>query len=227
MKKMERMPSGIPGLDNLIEGGFPIPSTTLVAGEPGTGKTTFAVQFLFNGAKNGEIGLYITAISEPNWVVQKFLSEFTFYDQDLIDNETVVFVDIGETLTENPGSMLDEIKETIEQHRPRRIVMDPITVIESALEKRWIARKFLHEFLAFTKAFNAVTLITGEFTYDSIVTSLTSYMADGVIMLSNPEEDGVRRKHLEVIKMRGTKHMTGEQAADITEEGYTIVGGMG
>nr|NIP35113.1 KaiA-binding protein [Thermoplasmata archaeon]NIS12222.1 KaiA-binding protein [Thermoplasmata archaeon]NIS20138.1 KaiA-binding protein [Thermoplasmata archaeon]NIT77464.1 KaiA-binding protein [Thermoplasmata archaeon]NIU49236.1 KaiA-binding protein [Thermoplasmata archaeon] len=73
---INRESSGIPGLDELIEGGFPIPSTVLIAGEPGTGKTTFSVQSLFHTARQGGTGIYLAAISEPPWVVQSFLSNF-------------------------------------------------------------------------------------------------------------------------------------------------------
>ena len=60
---MDRIESGIPGLDEMIEGGFVLPSAVLIAGAPGTGKTTLAVQSLFYGAKKGETGMFITAIS--------------------------------------------------------------------------------------------------------------------------------------------------------------------
>jgi circadian clock protein KaiC len=82
-----RRETGIAGLDKLIAGGLPVPSTVLIGGEPGTGKTTLAVQTLFYGAKKGDVGIYITAISEPRWVVQKFLSEFTFYDPAAIEKQ--------------------------------------------------------------------------------------------------------------------------------------------
>jgi KaiC/GvpD/RAD55 family RecA-like ATPase len=110
---MTRKTTGIPGLDGMLQGGFPFPAAILVAGEPGTGKTTFAVQSLFHGAKEGEKGLYITAISEPQWLVQKFLSSFSFYSQEMVEKGVVSFIDIGPTLLKNPGEMLNIIKKKI------------------------------------------------------------------------------------------------------------------
>ncbi|HIJ16564.1 MAG TPA: hypothetical protein HA364_02140, partial [Thermoplasmata archaeon] len=66
-----RLYSGIPGLDDMIEGGFPFPSVVLVAGSAGAGKTTFAQKFLFSGAEKGEQGLYISTLSEPaQWMLR-------------------------------------------------------------------------------------------------------------------------------------------------------------
>lgn len=226
MIEIMRKKSGIPGLDNMIQGGFPVPSSILLAGEPGTGKTTFAVQSLFKGARNGEIGLYITAISEPQWLVQKYLSSFSFYDQALVEKGVVNFVDIGKELTKNPDYILQTIKKLIEQYRPDRVVIDPITPIEGMLQWRGETREFIHELFAFLKAFESVTLITGEMSYADISKSLEAYMVDGVIVLSYPEEERVRRKFLEVLKMRGTKHTTGRQLIDITYDGFTVQAGL-
>lgn len=224
--KIERMETGVPGLDEMIMGGFPIPSAILVGGEPGTGKTTLVVQSLFHGARNGDTCLYITVIAEPQWVVQKFLSTFNFYDQKLVDKEKMNFVDISKVIVDKPGSLLGTIKKIVEKYSPNRIAIDPITPIKHAIEKKVDARRFVHTLLAYLKAFNCVTLITNEMDYRDLSRSLESYMVDGVLMLSYPEEERVRRKYLEVLKMRGTKHVTGKQLVDITEEGFIVQRGL-
>jgi circadian clock protein KaiC len=223
---MTRKTTGIPGLDGMLQGGFPFPSAILVAGEPGTGKTTLAVQSLFHGAGEGEKGLYITAISEPQWLVQKFLSSFSFYNQELVEKNVVNFIDIGPTLTKNPSDMLNIIKKKIEQYQPLRIVIDPITPMTDMLQWRGETREFMHELFAYLKAFNCLAMITAELSYDDISHSQEAYMVDGVVMLSYPEEEKVRRKFLEVLKMRGTKHTTGRQLIDITDEGLAVQAGL-
>jgi circadian clock protein KaiC len=223
---MVRKTTGIPGLDGMLQGGFPYPCAVLVAGEPGTGKTTLAVQSLFHGAREGEKGLYITALSEPQWLVQKFLSSFTFYDQELVEKGVVNFIDIGPTLTKNPGDMLETIKKKIETYQPQRIVIDPITPMTDMLQWRGETREFMHELFAYLKAFNCLAIITAELSYDDISRSQESYMVDGVVVLSYPEEEKVRRKFLEVLKMRGTKHTTGRQLIDITDEGLAVQAGL-
>ena len=221
-----RRETGIDGLDKLVMGGFPVPSTVLIGGAPGTGKTTLAVQTLFHGASKGQVGTYITAISEPRWVVQKFLSEFSFYDEKAIEKEKIIFLELGKEIFYKPDSILPKIKQIVENYMPQRLVIDPITPIKAALDETGKTREFLHELLEYLKGFNCSSIITAEMSYQDIPNSLEGYMVDGIIILSYPEEKEVRRKFLEVLKMRGTKHVTGKQLVDITGDGILVHAGL-
>jgi circadian clock protein KaiC len=221
-----RRETGIEGLDKLINGGIPIPSTVLIGGAPGTGKTTLAVQSLFYGAKKGETGIFITAISEPRWVVQKFLSEFTFYDEAAIDKERIIFLEINKDLFEEPEKILPKIKQIIEKYEPERVVIDPLTPIKNALDRIGGTREFMHALFEFLKGFNCSTMVTAEMSYNDLLKSLEGYMVDGIIILSYPEENMVRRKFLEVLKMRGTRHISGKQLVDITKDGVLVHAGL-
>ncbi|UCE73540.1 MAG: hypothetical protein JSV56_11005 [Methanomassiliicoccales archaeon] len=221
-----RRETGIAGLDKLVMGGFPVPATVMIGGEPGTGKTTIAVQSLFYGAKKGEIGIYITGISEPRWVVQKFLSEFTFYDETVIEKENIVFKEIRSELFKEPEKIIYKIEELVEKYEPQRLVIDPITPIKLSLKKTGRIREFFHELFEFLKGFNCSTIVTAEMSYDEIPKSIEGYMVDGIIMLSYPIEKDVRRKFLEILKMRGTKHATGKHLLDITLEGVEVHAGL-
>jgi len=223
---MDRVESGIPGLDEMIEGGFIVPSAVLIAGAPGTGKTTLAVQSLFYGAKRGETCMFITAISEPNWVVQRFLSTFSFFDQSLIDLGRVVFVDVGETLRDNPEGVLQTIQSEVDRYSPNRLVIDPVSVMRIAIHDDRRYREFLHDMITYMKAFNCVTFLTAEFDFSSITTAMEGYMVDCILLLSYPKEENARRKYMEVLKMRGTKHLTGEQSVDIDKSGFIVQPGL-
>ena len=223
---MDRIESGIPGLDEMIEGGFILPSAVLIAGAPGTGKTTMAVQSLFYGAKKGETGMFITAISEPNWVVQKFLSSFQFFDQNLIDLGRVIFVDVGGALRDDPRQVLETIQNEVDRYSPNRLVIDPVSVMRIAIDDDRKYREFLHDLITYMKAFNCVTYLTAEFDYSSITTAMEGYMVDCILLLSYPIEENARRKYMEVLKMRGTKHLTGEQSVDIDKSGFIVQPGL-
>lgn len=223
---IKRRPTTIEGLDEVLQGGLPVPSTVLVAGEPGAGKTTFSVQFLFGGAKAGENGLYITGLSEPQWLVQHFLSGFKWFDAKQVEEGRVVFADIGAAVREKPDEILPQIISLVEAYSPKRLVIDPITPMVEGLKRKGKEREFMHDLFAYLKSFEATTLITAELHAADITRSIEGYMADGIILLSYPEQDGVRRKFLEVIKMRGTRHHTGRHVMDITPEGVVVQSGL-
>jgi circadian clock protein KaiC len=224
---LNRTPSGIPGLDEMIEGGFPVPSTILVAGEPGTGKTTLSVQSLFDAANQGGVGIYLAAISEPPWVVQSFLSNFEFYDNALVDDHRVIFADIGSSLVYEPENLMERLQTIVETYEPTRLVIDPITPVREILERKGLNdREFMHNLFAYLKTLSCTTLITAEQNYGTIPMSLEGYMVDGLIVMSYPEEEGIRRKYLEVLKFRGTNHVTGRQLLDITAEGISVQAGL-
>ena len=84
----------------------------------------------------------------------------------------------------------------------------------------------MHDLFAMFKVWNASSIVTAEMSYMDIPHSLEGYMVDSVIVLSYPEEDRVRRKYLEVLKMRGTKHVTGKQLVDISESGFSVQVGL-
>ena len=97
MDDIPRIPSGIPGLDRNIEGGFPNPMILLLEGEPGTGKSTFALQMLMNECE-GHNRIYFSGISEPFENMKRNMGRHRFFRGDLIDEDVVHFMDIGHAL---------------------------------------------------------------------------------------------------------------------------------
>ena len=95
---MKILPSGIKGLDSILNGGFNHPSTVLVAGTAGAGKTTFVMQSLVNAAKNGETCLFISAISEPVAMMESFISSYSFFDYSLIESKKIRLFNIEKNM---------------------------------------------------------------------------------------------------------------------------------
>jgi len=217
-----RITSGIPGLDEMVEGGFPFPSVILVSGPAGTGKTTFALKYLCEGAKCGEQGLYFTTLSEPTQWMLRYASQFDFIDKDYFGDE-IVYMDLGTMLREFDHAKLLEIMEAkIAEVVPQRIVIDPITVFGGMIKGDY--RAFLFDLFNHLKNWNATTVVTGEVAPGEIYPPEVSYAVDGIVLLMLNEEEGARRKYLEVLKMRGTNHITGKQSIDITRrEGITVL----
>jgi circadian clock protein KaiC len=218
-----RIESGIPGLDEMLEGGFPFPSTILVAGHPGTGKTTFALQFLFDGANRGEQGLYFTTFSEPTQWMLRFTSRYQFVNKDFLGNE-IKYLDLSTIIKSQPHKLLDFIQDKIAEIMPQRIVIDPISVVENILSINY--REFLYDLSASLKNWQAVTILTGEAKPDEDYPFDIGYTADGVIILSNIEYEDGRRKYLEILKMRGSEHTTGKHAVDLSKNGFSVQAGL-
>jgi len=221
-----RISSGIPGLDDMIEGGLPFPSTILVAGGAGTGKTTFALQFLFDGVKKGEKGLYFTTLSEPTQWLLRFASRFSFVKKEYLEKE-VKYVELSVILKE-PKDVVNEtipfMEKNIAEFMPKRIVIDPITVVGDMIGKDY--RRFLFNLTTRLKNWQAVTVLTGEVMPSDPYPLEVAYIADGVILLSNIEEEKRRRRYLEVLKMRGTAHTTGKHLSDIDSDGIIVTPGV-
>jgi circadian clock protein KaiC len=218
-----RIESGIPGLDEMLEGGFPFPSTILIAGNTGTGKTTFALQFLFAGARLGEQGLFFTTFSEPTQWMLRFTSRYQFVDKNFLGKE-IKYIDLGAMIKKQPHKLLEFIEDKIAEVMPQRIVIDPITVVDNLLNINY--REFVYDLSASLKNWQAVTILTGEVKPKEEYPFDIAYTADGVIILSNIEHEDGRRKYLEVLKMRGSDHVTGKHAVDLSKNGFSVQAGL-
>ncbi len=224
-----RLKSGISGLDDMIEGGFPFPSVVLLAGGTGTGKTTFCLQFLAEGAKNGEKGLFFTALSEtPQWML-RFISRFDFIDKDAFGKD-IEYIDLAPFFTKGDfganrqAEMLEFIDEKITEFMPQRIVIDPITVIGQFFSTNY--RQFLYNLSSRLKNWQCISLLTGESKQDEPYPLEVAYTTDGVIILHFIEEEDSRRRYIEVLKMRGTNNDTGKHAMDFTSSGLSVQAGL-
>ncbi len=224
------IPTYIPNLDNILEGGFDKPSVILIAGPAGSGKTTFAAQSLFNAAKSNEGKcLFISTLSESPAMINRYMSRFAFFDQNLLETDRLSFFSIGATLLkEGTNAILEFMNKKISLLKPSRIVIDPLTVLGDVLKSKeepitkYERRSFYFDLFTSMKSWNTLVLITGEFTLDELRRSMVGYLADGIIYLSE-EIVGMRpERHLRVLKMRGQKYISGSHSFDIRKEGIVV-----
>lgn len=219
---MKQVISGISGLDEILGEGFTRPSTVLIGGVMGTGKTTFTMQSLFNAAREDEVCMYITAISEPIAMINNFMSRFSFYNISLMGKGNVKYVPLGpEQIKKGTSAIIQEIEHNIEIIKPDRIVIDPVNVLTSWMDNQE-KREFYYNLFNKMKEWNSFVLITGELSIEHILKDEISYIADGVILLSNDQLRHKRVRHLEVLKMRGQKYLSGKHSFDITDDGLEI-----
>jgi len=217
---MDKISSGIINLDELLDGGFVYPSTIYLVGEPGAGKTTFAMQFLFEGAKRGEKGLYFSVVGESAVMILSHLSQYHFFDTSLF-GEKIEFIDLSNTLAmEGLDKALEAIKKSVETLEPYRVVIDSITPLLLKTRSEDEHRGILYELFLDMKAWGATTLVLGEVGDKSI--NIEEYMADAVLKLGFLQKGIESIRYLKIQKVRGVNHSNMLHNVNLIEDGVEI-----
>ncbi|MHA1291530.1 MAG: RAD55 family ATPase [Promethearchaeota archaeon] len=198
----KRIKTGVPGLDDLIEGGIPENFIILVSGTSGTGKTTFCMQYLVEGVKNNEKGIYI-GLGEDIEIIQKSMTNFGMDLDKLAENDELVFADI-------PALELEEVEVLLEglSEETRRLVIDPLSALLFRYENMELRQK-IRELVEIIRRKSITALITTELPENSKGISrfgIEDFLSDGIIVLYYFREGAKRYRGIEVRKMRGTFH---------------------
>jgi len=223
---IDRVTTGIPGLDEEMEGGFVKGSTILVTGGTGTGKTTFCAQFLWEGLKNGEPGVYITLEEDPEDIktdLMRYGFDFDKYEKQ----------GIFRMVYQNPFEVSDlpsAIVNAITTVSAKRVVIDPISIVSMYLKDTAVLRKRLFELIRLLKKTGSTIVVTSEVLDNEIGEhggslsrdGVTEFVVDGVIVLNLfGIGEGISRSIL-IRKMRRTKHGTDVYPMEITNRGIII-----
>lgn len=201
---VERTRTGIPGMDDLVDGGIPRGNLVVLAGDPGSGKTCFCLEFLFNGiTKYNEPGIFISLeeteedtlrdAREFGWDFKKFIDEGKFnitsvelYDFDKLKN------------------LIEDLVSVI---KAKRLVIDPGVVFRLYFDRELDARKRILSLGKMLKKINCTSIITNEISLDKTrsLFGLEEYVADGVILLYHSKIENRFIRSIGILKMRGTK----------------------
>jgi circadian clock protein KaiC len=224
-----RSPSYIAKLDDLLCGGLIKPSSILIAGSCGTGKTNLCMQSLFNAARKGENCAYVSLLSESEEKIVRAMSSFSFYDEDLMDDRLKIFSINSDVVAKGDFAIFEYINENILKERPSRVVIDTMNVledIESTFDERPFHRSELRAFVQnlFQEFDDSGILLmaTGEIPAANINSSLWSYLFDTVILLDTKNEDDSSYRFLEIVKERGSDFIAGKHKFSITSDGITF-----
>jgi KaiC/GvpD/RAD55 family RecA-like ATPase len=242
----ERVKTGIKGLDELIEGGLPQGYSFLLLGGPGTGKTTFGVQYLYKGASEfGENGLYVT-FDEPPYSIttnsQRYgwnLSEeekqgrFGFVDVSPIKRETKTGTFVPAALQQgflgaakfNLDDVVSVISEVKRKVNAKRCVIDSISALTLQYKDEFEIRQQTLRLIKVLTEMDLTTIMLAENAEDR--QDLTrfgaeAFLAQGVIVLHMYRVEESNVKALEVRKMRGAKHTDRLCPYRITAEGIEV-----
>jgi KaiC/GvpD/RAD55 family RecA-like ATPase len=218
----ERISSGIPGLDKLIQGGFIKGSVNLISGPTGTGKSIFGLQYLWHGLQNGENGVYISLEQEPIDIfgdVKDFGWNFTPY----IKNKKCIMEYLPIWRLED---LTISVLEKIRSINAKRFVLDTLSLVCSKLEEEQI-RSEITEFLKDLRRSGATSLLLSEIAEGSKGLSMfgiEEFIADGIIILHYLESvSGLSPRSLIIRKMRRTNHGTDVYPLEINKKGISLL----
>ena len=216
-----KLPSGVPGLDEIMGGGFPEFSFNIIAGGPGCGKTTMAHQFVFANATPERPALYFTILGESPIKMLRYQQQYTFFDADKL-NGAVRFINLSQVVLEKDlGGVLDEIVKQVEAINPAIVVVDSF---RTALRKQHAATEmevqfFVQQLALQLTTWEATTFLIGEYVLDEIQTNPVFTVADGMIWLSQAAERNSVVRKLQILKLRGTASVPGLHTFRITQAG--------
>ncbi len=226
-KPPARLKTGIEGFDSIIEGGFLPERVYLVCGPPGAGKTTFAVHFLTEGCKKGEIGLYVSLIESPINIVKDMARYRNMQVPQFVRDKKLHFLDVGATIcqytTEPPTSaqIFDAIKKRVDSLKVRRLVIDGIDAIKFSSADEVQKTKQVSMFIRGLEGLGCTTLLIGNLTEPDRYT-IEQFLAHGVIFLHNFLHGGQMTRAIQVVKMRGTKHDCNMRKITFTDAGIKV-----
>ncbi|HEY3768331.1 MAG TPA: circadian clock protein KaiC [Candidatus Angelobacter sp.] len=228
---LEKVPTGIRGLDQVTHGGFPKGRTALVCGGPGAGKTLLGLEFLVRGALlYNEPGVCI-AMEET---AEELVTNVASLGHDLpalirakklaIDYIHVERRQIEETGEYDLEGLFIRLRAAIEQVKAKRVLLDTIELLFLGLTNEAIVRAELRRLFHWLKDAGVTAVITAEMGDRSLTRyGLEEYVADCVIVLDHRVTEQVSTRRLRVVKYRGSSHGTNEYPFLLDDEGISVV----
>ena len=223
--KINRLATGVPGLDEVLGGGLPEFSFNLIAGAPGCGKTTLAHQIMFAMATPERPALFLTVLGEPPLKMLRYQQQFEFFDNAAI-NRSVRFVNLSDdALLGDSDQLLRRIVAEVETHAPGFVFVDSFRSLAQASRGPGTAHHDLQQFVqqlgVLMTSWQATTFLIGEYSNETDANPVFT-VADGMICLRQSVERNSMVRKIEILKMRGQPTLPGLHTFRITQGGIKV-----
>jgi circadian clock protein KaiC len=222
----KRIPTGIPGLDSLVQGGLQAGDFVLLVGGIGTGKTIFSSQFAYNGAKEmNQPGVYAT-FEEDIASLRRNMAKFGMDMQKLEDDKKMRLLDLEALEGRGMGSNIETILSAIDEVKAKRLVVDSLTAFLSGATGKFDYSFLMHLIYKTLKREGITTIMTvSRFqTPNEYTLGLEEFVADGVFQIENYLADNMEQKtRFMVRKLRGTEHSRKYHTVVFSPKGLEIL----
>jgi len=232
---IERVKTGIPGMDEILHGGIPKRNVVLISGGPGTGKSIFGQQYLWNGLQMGEPGILVALEEHPvqirlnmqqfGWDVRPYEREGMFAIVDAFTGGIGEAAKRERYVVRDPsdvGLLIDVLKEAIRDIGAQRVVIDSVSTLY--LTRPSIARSVVMMLKRVLSGLGTTSLLISQVsvTERGFGGPGVEHAADGIIRLDLDEIEGELKRSLIVWKMRGTSHSMRRHPFVITDKGIIV-----
>jgi circadian clock protein KaiC len=228
---LEKTPTGIPGFDEISEGGLPKGRTTIVCGSAGCGKTMFGIEFLVRGALQYDEPGVLMAFEETPEDIARNVASLGFDIQDLAEKKKL-FLDyisvepheIQESGDYDLEGLFIRLQSAVDAVGAKRVMFDTLEALFSGFSNPGILRAEFRRLFRWLKDRGLTTVITAERGGGTLTRhGLEEYVSDCVILLDHRIKDQISARRLRIVKYRGTKHGADEYPFLIDERGMSIL----
>lgn len=223
---IQRLASGVPGLDELLGGGIPEFSFNLLAGTPGSGKTTMAHQIMFALATPERRALFFTVLGEPPLKMLRYQQQFPFFDVSKV-NHSIKFVNLAADLLDGDfDRVLERIADEVRNFEPSLVFVDSFRSLAQSAQimDRGTAglQHFVQQLGMQMTSWLATTFLIGEYLAPEAESSPVFTVADGIIWMSQQVHRDALVRKIQVVKMRGQSQSLGVHTFRISDSGVDI-----
>ena len=217
--------SGVPGLDAVLGGGLPEYSFNLIAGGPGSGKTTLAHQIMFANASTERPALYFTVLGEPTLKMLRYQRQFSYFKPELAGS-AIQFINLsGEVMERNLSEVLQRIVSEIERAKPGIVVVDSFRTIAGQRPSGDLGSfdldQFVQRLALHLTSWEITSFLLGEYAAEEQRNPVFT-VADGILWLTQATDRNSVVRKLQVVKTRGRAPMPGLHTFRITDDGVQI-----